>query len=56
MKRYIASIEVNNKLETIVFETDGNQVEYLWKRYGMSTFIEYVDEVPLAAEIELEEV
>lgn len=42
MKKYISSVELDNKLEEIEFETKDNPIEYLWQRYGMSCYIEYV--------------
>lgn len=41
--RYQASIDVNGELEKVTFETDGNPIEYLWGRYGMASYIEYVE-------------
>lgn len=43
--KYEASIEINNELEKLEFKTDKNPVEYLWERYGMSSYIEYVKEL-----------
>lgn len=45
MKKYEANIEINNELQLIEFETNSNPVEYLWQRYGMSSYIEFVNEV-----------
>lgn len=45
MKKYEANIEINNELQLIEFETDLNPIEYLWQRYGMSSYIEFVNEV-----------
>lgn len=45
MKKYEANIEINNELQLIEFETDSNPVEYLWQRYGMSSYIEFVNEL-----------
>ena len=44
-KKYIASIEVNNNLEVVTFETDGNPIEYIWGRYGMSSYIARLEEI-----------
>ncbi len=44
-KKYIASIEVNNNLEVVTFETDGNPIEYIWGRYGLSSYIARLEEV-----------
>jgi hypothetical protein len=45
MKDYEASIEVNGELEKVRFSTDKRPIEWLWERYGMSCYIEYVKEV-----------
>ena len=45
MKKYEANIEINNELQLIEFETDLKPIEYLWQRYGMSSYIEFVHEV-----------
>lgn len=45
MKKYRASIEIDNKLEKVEFETKENPVEYIWQRYGMDSFIESVEEL-----------
>ena len=44
-KKYIASIEVNNNLEVVTFETDGNPIEYIWGRYGLSSYIARLEKV-----------
>lgn len=45
--KYEASIQINNKLTKINFElkNDENPIEYLWGRYGMDTYIEYLKEI-----------
>ena len=45
MKKYQANIEINNELQLIEFETDLKPVEYLWQRYGMSSYIEFVNKL-----------
>lgn len=55
MKKYEANIEVNNELQLIEFETDLNPVEYLWQRYGMSSYIEFVNELKESKEESKEE-
>lgn len=45
MKRYEAKVEINGQLEKVEFETDGSPVQYLWNRYGMSSYIEYIEEL-----------
>ena len=45
MKKYEANIEINNKLQLIEFETDLKPIEYLWQRYGMSSYIEFVNKL-----------
>ena len=56
MKKYEANIEINNELQLIEFETDSNPVEYLWQRYGMSSYIEFVNELKESKEEAKEEV
>lgn len=41
--KYEANIEINNELQLIEFETDLKPIEYLWQRYGMSSYIEFVN-------------
>lgn len=53
MKQYEASVMIDNELKKVEFETDGNQVEYLWQLYGMSTYIEYINEIEISSEIEI---
>lgn len=48
--KYEASIELNHQLQKVEFETDGSPVQYLWDRYGMSCYIEYVKEIPAEEE------
>lgn len=45
IKEYIASIELGGKLTKIEFKTDERPVEYLWERYGMDAYIEYVKDI-----------
>lgn len=45
MKKYEANIEINNELQLIEFETDLKPIEYLWQRYGMSSYIEFVNKL-----------
>lgn len=45
MKKYIASIEINNELNQIKFKTDENPIEFLWQQYGMDSYIESVKEL-----------
>lgn len=52
MKDYKASIMIDNKLEKVEFETEDNPVEFLWTRYGMDTFIEYIIEKKEEKDIE----
>lgn len=56
MKKYEANIEINNELQLIEFETDLNPIEYLWQRYGMSSYIEFVNELEELEEESKEEV
>ena len=56
MKNYEANIEINNELQLIEFETDLNPIEYLWQRYGMSSYIEFVNELEESKEEPKEEV
>lgn len=56
MKHYIAYLILNNVRTKIEFSADINPIEYLWQRYGMSTFIESLEETPEPEEApELEE-
>lgn len=52
-KKFIGTVRVDNELERYEFKTDGNPVEHLWERYGMSTYIADLEEVTPKAEIEL---
>lgn len=56
MKKYEANIEMDNELQLIEFETDLKPIEYLWQRYGMSSYIEFVNELKESEEEEKEEV
>ena len=55
MKNYIAYLILDNVRTKIEFSTDIRPVEYLWQRYGMSTFIESLEEVLEAPAEETEE-
>ena len=39
MRSYIAHLDLAGELTEVKFETDILPVEWLWQRYGMSTFI-----------------
>ena len=54
MKKYEANIEIDNELQLIEFETDLKPIEYLWQRYGMSSYIEFVNELEESEELEEE--
>lgn len=54
MKKYEANIEMDNELQLIEFETDLKPIEYLWQRYGMSSYIEFVNELKESEELEEE--
>jgi len=43
MRKYTAVVAVGGELKRIPFKTDGNPVEYLWSRYGMSSYIERIE-------------
>ena len=45
MKKYIATLMLENQLQEIEFSTDMQPVEYLWQHYGISTYIEKFEEV-----------
>lgn len=45
MKRYIAYIEIDSEIEPLNFETEENPIDFIWGRYGISTYIESVSEV-----------
>lgn len=45
MKKHIAYIELAGRRTKVEFETDILPIEFLWQRYGMSTYIESVEEV-----------
>lgn len=38
--KYIARVEIGSVLEEVEFTTDENPVEYLWRTYGVSAYIE----------------
>lgn len=44
MKKYIAYLLLSNVRTKVEFETSLPPVEYLWQRYGMSTYIESLQE------------
>ena len=45
MMTYEARIAMSGELETYRFKTDGNPVEFLWERFGMSSYIESLKEI-----------
>lgn len=45
MKYYEASIMIDNSLRVLKFKIKGNPIEYLWGRYGMDSYIEYIKEL-----------
>lgn len=45
MNAYEAQIVISGELQTYRFETDGNPVEFLWERFGMSSYIESLKEI-----------
>lgn len=45
MKQYVAYLILGEERKKLEFETDIQPVEFLWQRYGMSTYIESVAEV-----------
>lgn len=53
--KYEANIEINNELQLIEFETDLKPIEYLWQRYGMSSYIEFVNKLEESKEDSKEE-
>lgn len=53
LKKFIGTVRVDNELERYEFKTDGDPVEHLWERYGMSTYIADLEEITPKAEIEL---
>ena len=53
IKKYIGTVRIDNKLEHYEFKTDGDPVEHLWERYGMSTYIANLEEVTPKSEVEL---
>lgn len=55
MKKYEANIEINNELQLIEFETDLKPIEYLWQRYGMSSYIEFVNKLEEPEVVGIEE-
>ncbi|WFF72665.1 hypothetical protein [Proteiniclasticum sp. QWL-01] len=46
MRHYVAFLELDGVRTRVEFKTDIRPVEYLWQRYGMSTFIESVETTP----------
>ena len=54
MKKYIATLVLDNELTKVEFEIKDNPIEYLWTRYGMDTYIESVHEVKEEVTIEEE--
>ena len=52
MKRWKAQINLGGKLTTVEFETDGKPVEYLWEKFGISTYISTLIEIETETETE----
>ena len=52
-KRYLAYVIVNGELEEVEFVTDGDPIEHLWERYGMSSYIDDLAEVGHEGEVEI---
>lgn len=53
-KNYVAQIRQDGSLETIRYKTDEDPIRYLWDRYGMSTYIDSVEEEVITDSIEIE--
>lgn len=53
LKKFIGTVRVDNELERYEFKTDGDPVEHLWERYGMSTYIADLEEVGREGEVEI---
>ena len=53
-KNYVAKIRQDGSLETISYKTDENPIRYIWNRYGMSTYIDSVEEEVITESIEIE--
>lgn len=46
MAKYLGEVILNNVLTKVEFECErGDQVNYLWSQYGMSTYIATVTEI-----------
>ena len=45
MKTYEANVEISGELQKYIFKTDGKPVEFLWQRFGMSSYIESLKEI-----------
>ena len=54
-KEYVAYLVNNNERVRVEFSTSIRPVEWLWQRYGMSTFIESVQEAVHEGAILIEE-
>lgn len=39
MKEYFAQVDHAGQLIDVRFTTDGSPIQYLWERYGMSSYI-----------------
>ena len=54
-KEYVAYLVIDNERTKVEFSTSIRPVEWLWQRYGMSTFIESVQEAVHEGAILIEE-
>lgn len=52
MKKYKANIMIANELELIKFQTKENPIEHIWTRYGMDSYIEYIEQIEGFEEME----
>lgn len=52
-KKYLAHLIVSGGLEEVEFVTDGDPIEHLWQRYGMSSYIDDLEEVGHEGEVEI---
>ena len=53
-KEYVAYLVIDNERVRVEFSTSIRPVEWLWQRYGMSTFIESVQEAVHEGVIQIE--
>ena len=53
-KNYVAQVRQDGSLETIRYKTDEDPIRYLWDRYGMSTYIDSVEEEVITDSVEIE--